>query len=147
MSIQSEKTSTSKVLWIIISMVIFIVVELFLGGFVGPLISGRFIGHIFFIKIEMILMLGSYFFGGLLVGLISPGIRIFEPAIGAALAVFFTFAYSFFTPHRFYGFAMDRVLFGALIAFGLALLGADVGERIAARLGNRTSKDYINHRK
>ena len=133
------------ILWIVISMVIFIAVELFLGGFVGPLISGRFVSHIFFIKIEMLLMLGSYFFGGLIVGLISPDIRILEPGIGAALAVFFTWTYSFFTPHRFYGFAAGRVLFGSIIAFVLALVGADLGERLAARLGNRESRDYARH--
>jgi hypothetical protein len=132
-------------MWIIISLVIFIAIELFLGGFVGPLISGRFIGHVFFMKIEMILMLISYFFGGLIVGLISPDIRIVEPAVGAGLAVFFTCAYSFFTPVRFYGFSIDRVLLGAIIAFVLALVGADLGERIAARLGNRASKNYTRH--
>ena len=142
---QNEKTSTAKVIWIIISMVIFIVVEVVLGGFVGPLIRGRFVGQIFFIKIEIILMLVSYFFGGLIVGLISPGIRIFEPAVGAALAVFLTFAYSFCTPYRFYGFSIGRALIGALIAFGLAMLGADCGERLAAHLGNRASKDYTEH--
>lgn len=139
------KTSTLKILWIVISMVIFIAVELFLGGFVGSLISGRFVGHIFFIKIEMFLMLASYFFGGVIVGLISPDIRILEPGIGAALAVFFTWAYSFFTPHRFYGFSTGRVFFGSIIAFVLALVGADLGERLAARLGNRASRDYAKH--
>lgn len=139
----NEKSSTAKIFWILSSVVIFIAVEIFLGGFVGPIISGRLISHVLYIKIELLLMLGSYFLGGLIVGLISPGVRIFEPAVGAALAVLLTFAYSFFTPYHFYGFATNRALIGAGIAFALALLGADCGERIAARLGNRASKDYI----
>lgn len=141
----SEKKSTRKIVWIIISMVIFIAVELFLGGFVGPLIEGRFVSRIMYLKLTTFLMLASYFIGGLLVGFISPGIRILEPAIGAGLAVFFTWAYSFFTPHRFYGFSTSRVLIGSIIAFVLALVGADLGERIAARFGNRASKDYVKH--
>jgi hypothetical protein len=141
----TERSSPRKVLWIIISMIAFLAVELFLGGFIGPLISGRFVGHIFFLKIEVFLMLISYFAGGLIIGLISPGIRIFEPAVGAALAVFLTCAYSFFTPHRFYGFSFGRMSIGAGIAFVLALLGADLGERLAARLGNRQSQDYTRH--
>jgi hypothetical protein len=147
MTMQNEKQSTHTILWIIISMVIFLVVEVVLGGFIGPLISGRFLSHPFFIRLELILMLASYFFGGLIVGLISPSVRILEPAIGAALAVVFTFAYSFFTPLRFYGFSCDRALIGAIIAFLLALAGADIGERIAARLGNRASQDYIERKK
>ena len=141
----TESSSPRKILWIVISMIVFLAVEVVLGGFIGPLLRGRFVGHIFFLKIEVFLMLISYFFGGLVVGLISPGIRIFEPAVGAALAVFFTCAYSFFTPHRFYGFSFGRMSVGAIIAFVLALLGADLGERLAARLGNRRSQDYARH--
>ena len=87
-------------------------------------------------------MLASYFVGGFLVGVMSPGIRIFEPAIGAFFAVLCTFIYGFFTPHRFFGFALNRLLIGGIIAFVLALLGADLGERLGAHFGNRASKDY-----
>ena len=141
-----DKTSHSKKLswmWIIMSMVIFLAIELLLGGVAGRLIAGRFVGHVFWIKIEVILMLVSYFIGGMLVGLVSSGIRIFEPAVGAFFAVLFTFIYSFFTPHRFFGFSINRLVIGGIIAFVLALIGADLGERIAARFGNRASRQYI----
>ena len=90
------------------------------------------------------MMLVSYFLGGMFIGLISPGIRIFEPAVGAFLAVLFTFIYSFFTPHRFFGFAINRLMIGGIIAFVLALVGADLGEKLAARFGNHTSQNYMN---
>lgn len=134
---------TSKWIWIFLSMAIFLAVELFLGGFVGHLVAGRFIGHVFYIKIEMILMLASYLFGGLIVGMISPDIRILEPAVGAFLAVLLTALYGFFTPSHVYGFALNRLLIGGGIAFILALVGADCGERIAARFGNRASQRYL----
>lgn len=139
-----EKRKKLSWAWVIISLVAFIAVEIFLGGIIGPIISGRFVSHVFRIKIELILMLGSYLLGGLLVGLFSPGIRVLEPAIGAFLAVLATFIYSFFTPYRFFGFSSNRLIIGGIIAFVLALLGADLGERIAARLGVRTSQNYAN---
>ncbi len=131
--------------WVFISIGVFIGIELFFGGFVSQIVAGRYVGRILWFKIEMLIMLASYFAGGLVVGLLSPGIRILEPAIGAFLAVLGTLIYSFFTPMiRCFGFSGDRALIGGAIVFVLALLGADVGERIAARLGNRASKDYAN---
>ena len=137
-------SSTRSTLWIVLSLIIFITVEILLGGLIGPLVIGRFVSRPLYLKLEVVLMLGSYFFGGLLVGLLSPGIRVLEPAIGAALAVIFTWLYSFFTPIRFYGFSLRRMLVGGAIAFLLALIGADLGERIAAKFGNRQSKYYAS---
>ena len=45
---------------------------------------------------------------------------------------------------RFYGFSLTRMIVGGGIAFVLALIGADLGERIAAKLGNRESKYYAS---
>lgn len=134
--------SKHQKIWIIASMLIFIGIELVLGGVIGRLILGRFISQALALRFEMILMLASYFLGGLLVGLLSPDIRVLEPAIGAALAVAVTFAYYFFIPSRIYVFSINRLLVGGAIAFILALIGADLGERIAARLGNSASKYY-----
>lgn len=137
-----KQSSAYSPLWVVLSLIIFVAIELLLGGVLGPLLAGRFISHQLSLKLQMFLMLGSYFFGGLLIGLISPGIRVLEPAIGAALAVIFTWVYSFFTPIRYYGFSLTRMLIGGGIAFVLALIGADLGERIAAKLGNKQSKYY-----
>lgn len=138
----SKKSSAPSTLWIVLSVIIFVAIELLFGSVVGPLVVGRFVSRPLYLKLEMLLMLGSYFFGGLVIGLISPGIRVLEPAIGAGLAVAFTWAYSFFTPVRFYGFSLTRMLIGGGIAFVLALVGADLGERVAAKLGNTRSKYY-----
>jgi len=129
--------------WIIASMFIFLAVELFLGGFVAQVIQGRFITHIMTLKIEVFLTVGSYLVGGFLIGFMSPSVKVFEPAAGAALAVLLTFCISFFTPYRFLSFAHDRALIGGAIAFVLAIAGADLGERFAAKLGNRESREYV----
>ena len=136
---KAKKISRS---WVIASLIIFLAIELLLGGVLGQLMADRFTGNIFQLRIEILLMLISYFLGGLVIGIVSPDIRILEPAIGAFLAVFITFLYGFFTPHRFFGFSLSRLLFGGTIAFVLALLGADLGERLAARFGNRQSRKY-----
>jgi hypothetical protein len=141
-SFSSAASSSHKTLWVFLSMVVFIVVELFFGGIVGKLVIGRFVSHALYLRLQMFLMLGSYFSGGLLVGLLSPDIRILEPAIGAAIAVVMTFAYAFFDPSWFYRFSWNRALIGGAIAFVLALVGADAGERLAAKLGNQASRYY-----
>jgi len=130
--------------WALASMGIFLAVELLLGGVAGSLVAGRFIGHVGALKLELLLILLSYFVGGVFIGLISPKVRILEPAAGAAGAVCFTFLITFFTPVRFFGFALGRAAIGGGIAFVLAMAGAKMGERFAARLGNRASKRFVD---
>ncbi len=130
-------------LWVWVSLVVFITIEVIVGTFVNELIAGRYRTYLLGLKLEMLIMLGSYFFGGLAVGFFSPTVRIFEPAIGAFSAVLVTLLYSVFVPMRyFFGFDSSKVLIGGGIVFTLALLGADVGERLAAKFGNRASQEY-----
>ena len=77
---------------------------------------------------------GSYFVGGLLIGLISPGIRIYEPAAGAFLAVAGTLILTVFSPHLF-GFSMPDDCRGPCCLFP-GFTGAKLGERIT---GNKVS--------
>ncbi|PIE32803.1 hypothetical protein CSA56_13990 [candidate division KSB3 bacterium] len=78
---------------------VFIAMKLFFGGgCVVQAFFGGYVGSIPRFTVEMIMMLASSFFGGALVGFLSPGFRIFEPAIGAFLAVLRTLLYSVFTP-------------------------------------------------
>jgi len=84
---------------------------------------------------------GSFFGGGLLVGWASPGETIREPAIGAAIAVVFNVANwvlragdqgEGITAGFFIGVAITIA-----VGYGLALLGAKLGERIQ---GDTTDK-------
>lgn len=127
----AEGKSRRLWLWVVVNVFVFLATEVVPGGVLGPILSGRFVGHVLSLKLELLLMLTSYFFGGFLIGLLSPRVRILEPAIGAALAVVFTWTYSFFTPNMFYGFRFDRVVIGSLIAFGLAMAGAVWGESVS----------------
>lgn len=116
-------------------MFVFIVIELLLGGLVGNLVLGKYKSiHLNFL-LQGLLNLGSYFIGGIIVGLISPGIRISEPAWGAFFSVTLMLLMTIFTPYKFLNFSVSKMLIGGLIAWTLALAGAKIGERIA---GNRT---------
>ncbi len=127
--------------WVGVSFLVFMATEMVLGHWMAPLVAG-FVSHPFALRVEVMMMLGSYLIGGFAVGLFSPTVRILEPGIGAALSVGLTFIYALFTPVRFFSADPERLFAGAVIAFGLAMFGADSGERLAGRLGNRDSQRY-----
>ena len=115
-------------------MAIFIGVELLLGGLVGEVVIGRFMSPTLRFMIQGLLNLVSFFIGGLIIGVVSPGRRINEPAAGAFLSVALMLSLSLFTPYSFIRFSLTKMLFGGAIAFFLALTGAKLGERLS---GNR----------
>lgn len=120
--------------WATASALIFAAGQVVLGHFVSGLIVGSMVSlHTRFLT-EAIFILASYFIGGIIIGLISPGIRILEPAIGAFICVAMMFVVTVFTPLRFISFSWPKLLIGGAIAFALALSGAKIGERLA---GNR----------
>ena len=111
-------------------MVIFIVLELFIGGLVGKYFVGRYMSiHLTFL-LQGLLNMISYFLGGLIIGMITPGLRLSEPAFGAFLSVALMLCLTFFTPYSFIHFSMMKLLVGGFIAFFLALYGAKIGERL-----------------
>lgn len=118
----------------LLSMLIFIVTEIVLGIWIGKVVAGRYTSISLGFMVKGLLNLVSYFVGGFTIGLISPGLRIYEPAAGAFLCVALMLAVSLFTPYRFIQFSMTKMLIGGGIAFCLALAGARLGERVS---GNR----------
>jgi hypothetical protein len=116
--------------WIAISILIFMALELLLGGLVSDMLEGRTTSHMLKLRIELALSLLSFLFGGFLVGVFSPGPRLVEPAVGAAVTVVFTFLISFFTPVAFLQASGGRILIGGVMAFGVALFGAHFGEKL-----------------
>jgi len=129
----SGRDSFSKK-WMFASMAIFIGVELFLGGLIGDVVVGRFMSIQLRFLLQGLLNLLSFLIGGFVIGLISPGIRIQEPAAGAFLSVALMLCLTFFTPYSFIRFSLMKMLIGGAVAFILALAGARMGERLA---GNR----------
>ncbi|MGR3177968.1 MAG: hypothetical protein ACUZ8E_07915 [Candidatus Anammoxibacter sp.] len=122
--------------WMVISMVIFIATEIILGVLIGKFIVGRYVSTSLSFLVQGLLNIASYFVGGFIIGLVSPGLRIYEPAAGAFLSVAVMFCISFFTPYHFFHFSMIKVIIGGGIAFCLALAGARLGEKLT---GNRVA--------
>ncbi|MFC1641167.1 hypothetical protein ACFL5O_00550 [Myxococcota bacterium] len=115
--------------WMLISLALFVGVELLLGGLIGGLVGGYMSLSLRFL-LQGALNLASYFIGGIIIGVISPGVRIHEPAVGALLAVAFMLSMSLFTPYSFIQFSAVKLVVGGAIAFVLALTGAKLGERM-----------------
>lgn len=132
---KNSKTHPFSTKWMFASMGIFITVELFLGGLVGNLVVGTYMSISLRFVLQGLLHLVSFFIGGFIIGLISPGIRIDEPAIGAFLSVAIMLGLTFFTPYSFIQFSLTKMLVGGVIAFILALLGARLGERLVGNVG------------
>ncbi|WP_066631323.1 hypothetical protein [Labilibacter marinus] len=115
--------------WMWISFTIFIITELILGGLIGGVVIGSYMSINLRFLLQGILNLLAFFIGGFIVGLITPGVRVYEPAVGAFLSVLVTLLLTFFTPFSFLQFSMTKVLIGGGIAFFLAMTGAKMGER------------------
>lgn len=129
--------------WVFSSFGVFVLLELFLGGIIGTMVVGRFVPHVLTYQIEVLLLLSSFFIGGAIVGLISPTVRIIEPALAAFGSVLLTLSISFFSPYQFMAFSWTKVIIGGGIAFLLALFGARFGEKISARMGNKNSQEIF----
>jgi hypothetical protein len=113
---------------------LFVITEVLLGLVLGNLVVGRYVSMSLSFMMQGLLNLASYFVGGFIIGVISPRIRILEPALGAALCVALMLGVTLFTPYSFLRFDTFKLLLGGGIAFVLALAGAGLGERL---MGNR----------
>ena len=120
--------------WTLLSMGVFVGLEMILGGLVGEYLLARYASLSYGFLVQGLLNLVSYFIGGIAIGMLSPGLRIHEPAVGAFLCVALMLSLSFFTPYAFIQFSTVKMLVGGVIAFALALAGAKLGERLT---GNR----------
>lgn len=120
--------------WMIVSLVLFLAVELFIGSWLGPLIAGKYVSPMFHYQVQMLMHLLALYGGGLLVGVVSPGRRLMEPAAGAFFSVLIVFLMGFFLPNWFFHFDLTKVMVGGGIGFAVALAGAWQGEKMMGNL-------------
>lgn len=125
--------------WAIASVAIFTVMEIAIAVFLAPAIfAGRLASPMLQMRLQVLMHLASFYVGGVAVGVISPRVRLTEPAVGAFLAVMITFMMSFFLPSHWLSFDVSRLVVGGGIAFVIALAGAWTGEKW---MGNVTDDD------
>lgn len=121
--------------WVLVSLFVYLGLELLIGTWLGPLIAGAFVSPMFTMQVQMLLHLIALYGGGVLIGLVSPGRRIAEPAVGAFFSVLLVFLMSFFLPNWFFRFDLTKVLVGGGLGFAVALFGAWHGERMMGNDG------------
>lgn len=115
--------------WVIASVILITGMELLIAVVLAPaILTGRLASPMVQMRIEMMMHLASFYVGGVLVGIVSPRVRILEPAVGAFVSVLLVFAMTFFIP-SFMHFDLGKLAVGGGIAFVLALAGAYTGER------------------
>lgn len=127
-------TRPFSIAWTVVSIAIFLGVELVLGTWLGPYAVGKYVSPMFHLELQMLMHLLSFYLGGVLVGVLSPGVRLKEPAVGAFVSVMVVFMMSFFMPNWMIRFEFSKVLIGGGIAFVLALAGAWSGEKFMGNI-------------
>lgn len=125
--------------WVFASVLIITGLEIAIALAIAPAIfAGRLASQMLQMRLEILMHLASFYVGGVVVGVISPGVRLAEPAVGAFVSVLLVFMLSLFMPHSFMHFDTTKILIGGGIAFVLALMGAFTGERL---MGNVSGED------
>ena len=120
--------------WVLGSMVVFVVAQLVLAVIVGQLLIGGRIPTGMHQVVQGLLILISYFVGGFVIGVISPKIRIIEPALGAFASIFLVVLVSFVMPNSYIYFNWLKMFIGGAIAFALAMYGATLGEKLTKQM-------------
>lgn len=124
---QSQPFSTW---WMLASVLIFTGMEIAIAIVLAPAIfAGRLASPMLQMRLQMLMHLASFLAGGVFVGIISPRVRLMEPAVGAFIAVALVFLMSVFMPHHFFHWSWSKIFVGGGIAFAIALFGAYTGEK------------------
>jgi hypothetical protein len=114
--------------WVGISLAVFISLQIVLGYFAGRYVLAHYFSEGLLFAVAGSLGLGSYFLGGLLIGVVSPRVRMLEPVVGALLAVLATIAVGLLTPAL--GLKSGKLVLGGMLAFLMAVWGAKLGDKL-----------------
>ena len=130
----SSSTRPFSIAWVVVSMMVFVGVELMVSMLVGRALLKHALSVPLSFTIQALLHVSSYLIGGFLIGLVSPKRRIVEPAAGAFLSVALMFALTTFMPSVFFRWDGSKVLIAGTLALVFALVGARAGEKLTGNL-------------
>ncbi len=116
--------------WVFASMMLFIALELALGEGMAHLLAGRVLSDGTSLLMRNGLQLAAFFTGGAIIGVVSPKLRLLEPALGAVGCMVLIVVMTWMTPIRFYGYGGVKLFAACVVSFGVALAGAWIGERV-----------------
>lgn len=121
--------------WVGISFAVFLVFEVILGTALLSMggNSAMWFASLY-AKFEVFLQAGSFFLGGLLIGLISRDVRILEPCIGAVLSASLVLISPSFMPGVQQSSGTIKIVFLFGSALVLSFLGARTGERFTKKI-------------
>ncbi len=116
-------------------MAAFIGAEIVVGGLFGELLLGKAISINTNFLLQGLFNLAGFALGGFLIGVLSPGRRIAEPAVGAAATMVLISILALFVPFRFMGYSSGGIIFAALFAAAIAGAGSYSGEKLTGNAG------------
>lgn len=115
-------------------MLAFIAAELLIGGVLGEIVFGRMLSINTNFLLQGLLNLAGFAAGGFAIGLLSPGRRIAEPAIGAAATLVLISILTLFVPFRYMGYTSGSLVIAAAVAAAIAAGGAYMGEKLTGNV-------------
>jgi hypothetical protein len=124
--------------WVAVSMAAFIAAELAIGGLLGELLLGKAVSINTNFLLQGLFNLAGFAVGGFAIGVISPGRRIVEPAVGAAATMVLISILALFVPFRYIGYSNSGILFASAFAAAIAGCGAYTGEKVTGNAGELT---------
>jgi len=122
--------------WVWLSMGAFLLAEILIGGVLGELVMGRMLSINTNFMLQGLLNLAGIFAGGFVIGLVSPGRRILEPAAGGFATMLLIAVLTLFVPFRFMGYAGSSLLAAGAIAAAIGAGGAYTAEKLTGNVAS-----------
>lgn len=130
----TDKTAPFSWGWVLASFVGFVVVQAVLSELAGNyLLKGHQTQHLRYL-VEGAITLSGYYLGAFMIGFFSPRVRLWEPTVAAAVAMFTCLSVGLTTPLVFYKFGIGKFLVGSFLASSLAYSGAFSAERLTGQV-------------
>lgn len=114
----------------------FIGAEILIGGLVGEWLLARVVSINTNFLLQGLVNLAGFALGGFVIGLVSPGRRIAEPAVAGFATMLLISLIALFVPFRWIGYTSGGVFVAGAFAAALGAGGAYLGEKLTGNLGS-----------
>ena len=116
-------------------MAAFIGAEILIGGLVGEWLLARVVSINTNFLLQGLINLAGFALGGFLIGVLSPGRRIAEPAVGGFATMVLISIVALFVACRRIGYTSGGIIIAGAFAGALGAAGAYAGEKLTGNLG------------